>query len=252
MYYGGANNGIELGTKMGRWTVIYEVPRKKGHRYVRCRCECGRERDVNFHNLNRRLTMSCGCKKENVYRLLEDGRTMVGVMTGGIEFFFDVEDHPFVKTKTWYPDRHSTTRDHVYVADSTGKQLHQYLLKTPKGFETDHIDLNTLNNRRSNLRICTHQQNQCNQPEQANNTSGVTGVSYYPPRQKYRARIKASQHDIHLGYFYTFEEAVQARNEGIKLMFGEFGRLNDVSNAPDWIKKSVYEKCSKHFDKVVI
>ena len=35
-------------------------------------------------------------------------------------------------------------------------------------------------------------------------------------------------------------------------MFGEFGRLNDVPDAPDWIKESVYEKCSQHFDKAVV
>lgn len=231
--------------------MLYEVPRKKGNRYFRCRCECGRERDVNYDNLRRGLTKSCGCKKENKYRLLKDGRTMAGMMTGGIEFFFDIEDFHIVKSRTWYSDRHSAASNAVYVSDSKGKHLHQYLLKTPKGFETDHIDLNPLNNRRSNLRICTHQQNQCNQPEQVNNTSGVTGVSYYPPRKKYRARIKASQHDIHLGYFYTFEEAVQARNEGVKLMFGEYGILKDVPEAPEWIKKSVYEKCSRHFDKSV-
>jgi hypothetical protein len=116
----------------------------------------------------------------------------------------------------------------------------------------DYIDLNPLNNCRSNLRVCTHQQNQCNQPEQDNNTSGVAGVSYYPPRGKYRARIKASQHDIHLGYFISFLEAVQARNEAVKLMFGEYGRTQDVPEPPEWIKKSVYDKCSRHFDKAAI
>jgi len=38
----------------------------------------------------------------------------------------------------------------------------------------------------------------------------------------------------------------------MKLMFGEFGILNEVPEAPRWIKDSVYEKCSRHFDKAAV
>lgn len=191
-------------------------------------------------------------KFKNEYRLLGDGKTMVGTLSDGLEFTFDAADYHKVRDFTWYINKRNGRISTTYVMDSKGTKLHQVLLKIPKGFEVDHIDLNPMNNCRSNLRICTHQQNQCNQAEQANNTSGITGVSYYPPRKKYRARIKASHYDIHLGYFESFVEAVQARNEGIKLMFGEFGRLNDAPEAPEWIKKSVYKKCSRHFDKAAI
>lgn len=189
---------------------------------------------------------------KNKYRSLKDGKTIVGTLSGGLEFIFDVADYKRVSSKTWYPNKRTGSEGAIYVLDCKGQQLHQFLLNPPKGYEVDHIDLNPLNNCRSNLRICTHQQNQCNQPLQINNTSGVTGVSFYAARGKYRARIKVSQYDIHLGYFHDFVEAVQARNEGIRLMFGEFGRLNDVPDAPLWIKKLVYDKCSRHFDKAAV
>lgn len=197
-------------------------------------------------------TRSLRASSKNMYHLLEDGTTMVGTLSGGFEFTIDLEDFEKVSSKAWYPNKSNGTEGTIYVTDCRGQQLHQFLLTPPKGFEVDHIDLNPLNNCRSNLRICTHQQNQCNQPLQINNTSGVTGVSFYSPRGKYRARIKVSQYDIHLGYFHHFIEAVQARNEGMKLMFGEFGRLNDAPEAPVWIKKLVYEKCSRHFDKAAV
>ncbi len=187
---------------------------------------------------------------KNNYRLLKNGKTMVGSLAGGLEFTFDRVDFNMLKNKMWYPNKLNGPQGTIYVIDCRGIQLQRFLLNPPKGFEVDHIDLNPLNNCRNNLRICTHQQNQCNQPLQTNNTSGVSGVSYYPPRSKYRARIKAYQHDIHLGYFDGFIEAVQARNEGIKLMFGKYGRLNDVPEAPQWIKEKVYEKCSRHPDKM--
>ena len=107
------------------------------------------------------------------------------------------------------------------------------------------INLDTLDNRLCNLRIVTHQQNQINQPLQKNNTSGVSGVSFYPARNKYRARIKIGQHDLHLGYYHTFEEVVQARNVGMECMFGEYGRYNDVPPAPKWIRQYVTEKCKR-------
>ena len=114
-----------------------------------------------------------------------------------------------------------------------------------RAYEVDHISLDTLDNRKSNLRICTHQQNQCNQPLQCNNTSGVSGVSFYAPRGKYRARIKIGQHDIHLGYYSSFAEAVQARNVGMECMFGEYGRYNDAAPEPAWIRTKATEQCRR-------
>ncbi len=89
----------------------------------------------------------------------------------------------------------------------------------PEGYEVDHISLDTLDNRSCNLRIVTHQQNQINHSLQRNNSSGVSGVDFYPRNEKYRARIKVSQQEIHLGYYDDFEEAVQARNVGMECMF---------------------------------
>ena len=115
--------------------------------------------------------------------------------------------------------------------------------------EIDHIDLDRLNNRRSNLRICTHQQNQLNQPLQSNNTSGYAGVVYVKRKGRFSARIKFFQKEIHLGYYSSKIEAAQARNEAIKFLFKEFGILNDVPEAPYWIKAIVYEKC---FSKIQV
>lgn len=128
-----------------------------------------------------------------------------------------------------------------YVIDCKGRTLHDYLFEHRPGYEIDHINLDTFDNRRCNIRYCTHQQNQMNQPLQKNNTSGVSGVSYYPPRRKFRARIKICQQEIHLGYFGTFEDAVKARNIGMLCMFGQYGRYNDTGKAPDWMKEKSLE-----------
>ena len=173
-----------------------------------------------------------------------DGDTAYGTLPDGTVFLFDRADLPIVDSMKWYACKNKAFNA-MYITNRNGEMLHQKLIACPRGMEVDHISLDTLDNRRCNLRICSHQQNQCNQPLQKNNTSGVSGVSFYPPREKYRARIKVDQHDIHLGYYPTFFEAVQARNVGMEYMFGEYGRYNDVPPAPRWIRKKVYEQCRR-------
>lgn len=179
-------------------------------------------------------------RNKNNYVFSKDGKMGYGFTPTGDMFLFDIEDFYKIKDKTWY----KLNQDNKYIGDSKGICIHRYILPTKDGFEIDHINHNPLDNRKSNLRVCTHQQNQCNQLLQKNNTSGVTGVSFYAPRNKYRARIKVCQQDIHLGYYKSFTEAVQARNIGMECMFGEYGVYNDVPKTPKWIKDKVIAKCS--------
>lgn len=176
------------------------------------------------------------------YRFSDDG-IGYGTLPGGETFLFDADLYERIKDFNWYRSNNSTPDAKTYIMNRNGELLHQYLFDYPKGFEVDHISLDTFDNRRSNIRICTHQQNQCNQPLQRNNTSGASGVRYYAPRGKYHARIKIGQHDVHLGYYKTFEQAAQARNVGMECMFGEYGRYNNVPPAPNWIRKKVIKQC---------
>lgn len=182
--------------------------------------------------------------RTNKYWFSEDGLLIYGIVSTGEIFFFDKDDFDKIKNTLWYRCNRNT--EHVkYIGSRNGKCIHRYILNAPPGYEIDHINHNPLDNRKINLRICTHQQNQFNQPLQKNNYSGVTGVSFYPPRKKYRARIKYNQKELHLGYYTSFLEAVQARNEGMRLLFGDFGFYTLVPDTPIAIKKIVTEKCSR-------
>lgn len=111
---------------------------------------------------------------------------------------------------TWCIDRYP-------VARVNGKQtrLHELIMgKAPNGLEWDHIDQNPLNNRRSNLRLTTHQVNIRNAKIPRNNTTGVKGVSYDPDRQRWQAGIKLNGKRIALGRYNTLEDAAAARKTG--------------------------------------
>ncbi|MDL2206252.1 HNH endonuclease [Eubacteriales bacterium OttesenSCG-928-N13] len=160
----------------------------------------------------------------NRYQIADDGKSVIGYLPNGMEFYFDLADLEKVQEYAWYlcgyPDK-------IIIANRNRLTLHRYLLDCPDG-EIDHVDLNRFNNRRSNLRYCTHRQNQCNHGLQRNNTSGAAGVRFYKPRNKYAARIKHFGQEIHLGYYADVKTAMQARNVAMELLFGEFARMNPV------------------------
>lgn len=86
--------------------------------------------------------------------------------------------------------------------------------------EVDHIDGDCLNNRRENLRLATHSQNQKNRRRNENNLSGYKGVQAHG--KGWKARITSNGRNIYLGVFYTPEEAHDAYCEAAKELHGEF------------------------------
>lgn len=91
--------------------------------------------------------------------------------------------------------------------------LHRFIMNAPKGIYIDHIDHNTLNNQKSNLRICSNADNIRNGKLRVNNKSGYTGVRYRKDRKKWYAYIKVNYKNITLGTYKTKEEAINARKE---------------------------------------
>jgi hypothetical protein len=100
-----------------------------------------------------------------------------------------------------------------------------YVLDKPE-VKIDHINGNKLDNRKSNLRICTSQQNNMNQKKSKSNTTGFKGVSLDKKSGKYQTQIQKDRNLMHLGRFSSAEEAARCYDKYAKLHFGEFARLN--------------------------
>lgn len=98
-----------------------------------------------------------------------------------------------------------------------------------KGEQTDHRNLDGLDNQRSNLRPSTPTQNGRNKSPYRNSTSRFKGVG--PIDKRWRARIKVDGKLIHLGVFGSEVEAAQAYNAAALLHFGEFANLNPIHPA---------------------
>lgn len=103
--------------------------------------------------------------------------------------------------------------------------LHQLLMETPSGMETDHIlSQATLDNRRDNLRICSHSQNQLNTAFSTAPDTIRTGVHWRKDCKKWQSRISVEGKRIHLGYFDAREDALSACRSASIRIHGDFAR----------------------------
>ena len=136
----------------------------------------------------------------------------------------DVSDYEEVSKYKW----HATfcgPRAYARSWKAGGKEglfLHQFLLGCKW---IDHVNGDTLDNRRSNLRPCTNSQNQANKKVTLAR-SGFRGVHLERQTQKWFAQIKCEGRTFHLGTYWTKEAAAIAYDLAARKLFGEFAFAN--------------------------
>jgi hypothetical protein len=142
----------------------------------------------------------------------------------------DPEDLELVSAYTWKVNIHGYVRASVYTGVIDGVetrrevQIHRLILDAPEGMEVDHVNRDKLDNRRSNLRLCTRSQNKANTGIISTNTSGYKGVSFH--KNKWQASIRIDNKLLYLGRYDTKEEAAEAYNKKAFEQWGEFAWLN--------------------------
>lgn len=105
--------------------------------------------------------------------------------------------------------------------------LHRFIMNAPKNRDVDHIDGNGLNCRKSNLRVCTHAQNQYNYTKCAKRTtSKFKGVHIDRDDGRWISRIKFKGKSINIGVFDTQEQAAHEYDKAAVSYFGKYAKLN--------------------------
>lgn len=111
------------------------------------------------------------------------------------------------------------------------QSMHQFLMGTaPEGLVWDHIDLDGLNNQRSNLRLATRSQNVIHQRARDDNKTGCKGLAWV--RGQWEVRLGLNNKRIYIGGYPTKAEAIAAYNEAAKKYHGEFAVLFNEENQP--------------------
>ena len=120
--------------------------------------------------------------------------------------------------------------------DGRHLRMHRLIMNAREGETVDHINGNTLDNRRENLRIVSASQNAINRRKRADNKSGVTGVYFSKAHNRWFACINIDKKKQTIGLFKTMEEAVTARKEKEKEIYGDYVRPENLKSIQAEIK----------------
>lgn len=249
------------GQVIGKLTVICEVPKPEGSKstcsYWLCKCSCGREIIIDTGQLRRKTRTSCGCdkaekisqkkRKSNIYDLSGDYGICYASNTDD-KILFDLEDYDKIKDYCWNIMSHNVEGRKEYKKVHTmtygcEHRKHLFMHRVILGINDssitiDHINRNTLDNRKSNLRICSQQQNICNTEPRSGKYKGTSMHKLKDGSERWVAQISANHVKYRLGTYNTEEEAALAYNKAAKELHGEFAYLNDV-HLEDEIKEVI-------------
>ena len=164
------------------------------------------------------------------------GDVAVIPLTKDYEAIIDSSDFDLVNGYNWTAQ---VNRNNVYAYRSeriSGRSntmlLHRILMQPEDGMVVDHINGNTLDNRRANLRVCTASQNSQNSRLSKSNTTGLKGVTFRKDRNKFQAQIIVQRKKKHLGYFDTPEEAHAEYLVASRAMHGDYGYYERIMRSP--------------------
>ena len=149
-------------------------------------------------------------------------------LTGGKVAIVDDEDFEELNRYKWhYCEGYAIRADY-----SGGKRqvirMHRVVTSAPPNFLVDHINGEGIDNRRSNLRLCTHGENQMNRDRPKSSTSGYSGVNYHRASGKWQCRVQSNGKRHDLGLFDNKHDAARMYNFWCVDLHGKFARPNKI------------------------
>lgn len=151
-------------------------------------------------------------------------------LTKGKFAIVDPQDYVWLKNFKWYA---SDSRGEFYAVRTAlvweGRKesvvwMHKEIMPVAKGMVVDHINHNTRDNRRANLRPANQRQNAYNRRKVKNTKNKYKGV--YKVRDKWRVIIKIDGKRTNLGYFDSEIEAARAYDRAARRHHKEFAVVN--------------------------
>jgi hypothetical protein len=155
-------------------------------------------------------------------------------LTKGKVTIVDDEDFEYLNQWKWStnsakPERFYAWRNKRIDGKVNMIYLHRFILNiTDRKIYVDHINNNSLDNRKVNLRQCSHSENERNKDKTKRNSSRFKGVCFDKSCNKFFSLITVNRKRIWLGYFIDIKDAAKAYNEAAIKFHGEFAKLNNI------------------------
>ena len=162
-------------------------------------------------------------------------------------YIIDAEDYPLVSKYKW-----SSLPGDYARAIINGKhiKLHHLILNAKPGQQIDHIDINPLNNRKSNLRIANQSLQSMNR--KGYNKLGIKGIELHSKINKYSAYFRINNKQYHSKCYKLVEEAVFARYI-LEQMLSEHNLTQHhtdlIEKLSEERKEEIIEDCKKKFNR---
>ena len=157
-----------------------------------------------------------GQKRKSTNTFTVIGNELSIATKSGGKILADAKDIELLRKYSW-----CISKTGYAVANINGKvtKMHRLIMGvTSDKLVVDHINGNTFDNRKANLRVCTQKDN-------SRNCKSKHGIRL-TPFGKYHARIFVNGEEKYIGSFDTYEEAFQARKMAETKWFGEYGYIN--------------------------
>lgn len=154
-------------------------------------------------------------------------------LTKGYVALVDDEDYNYLNQWKWAVSKRKNTIYAQGVINNKPNHMHRFIIKPKKNQIIDHINGNGLDNRKSNLRICTQSENLRNRskPKWKKTTSKYKGVSFVKNRKTpWRSYIQINKKYKHLGHFNNEIDAAIAYNKAAIKYYKKFAFLNEIKN----------------------
>lgn len=148
-------------------------------------------------------------------------------LSKGCVSLVDDEDYGRVSAYTWSTSTTVQKRNYAHsLINGKFIKLHRFILDAVPSTFVDHINGDTLDNRRQNLRLCTKTENNRNCVRKRTSESGYKGVHLSKRDGRWAAKTCVNRVRKHIGYFKTVEDAARAYDAAAKAFHGDFAKLN--------------------------
>jgi len=147
-------------------------------------------------------------------------------LTKGFTTVVDDDDYERLIRYSWYAKKNHKK---YYAQRRSGLnhyQMHDEITPPPPGLTVDHINGDSLDNQKCNLRFASQKQQSFNRVKMENASSIYKGVSFHIGKQKWTAQIKKDGVIHSLGTFTNEEDAALAYDRKAIELFGEYARPN--------------------------